>query len=1302
MRRKNLCRKSLPLGVLRLEERTVPAGDITITVGSNGSGSLDSFLFDATPGVIGSFDGGTTAGTLSTGALAAVSSSTDISVTAQGKIAFNSMGTLTLHTGSGHGVTFIAAGTAFTTGFVTVATASDTLATNGGSLNFSAGGSINICNLSTGGGGVALSSGSSGLFGASGSITARAIQAGTGSVSVQCQGSFGSISQSGTVVGGQISINASGNVVIDDVRGSTVFVQSGGSVSSAGSNPIQSTGLLLMLASSGITVNTSAASIAAFNGSFNGGAGNISITQAATPARALTTAPSGLPQGAVNGVQNTAPGGSLTITNLGEAITVAAGSPVQTAIGPITLAATDLTIGDKVNSGTARTTLTNSTAGRPFDLGNNTAGQVGLTQTELNNVTAGVLQIGSSTAGAITIDAPIAAPATWNTLTLVSAGGISEPQTASLTVPSLRLSSSATGAALSFLNGLNSVSVLAGDFMSGMSFSDFGKNLIVGVVDGDSGITSTGNHVDIRSANIDVQQPINAGTGRVDLSTPVNNVQLNLGGTDGPGTLGLTDAELGRITAGILVLSGVGATISSPISRHPGYTSLSIFFDQGGDGATITQTAPLSVANLAVTGGGPVTLTNPGNDVDTLAGRLVVLSGNPFSFRDSNALTIGNVSGTNGISTVGGPVTLTAGGAITDGNGSSVNVSGSQLTITAGGGVDLDLDVTTIQNVAAGGPITLTEASTTTLSTLNAGSGTITLDGGTFQLSTGSIVAGTLAIAGSTLNLLQSANLTIPNVQLISGTISGTTGNLSCANSFDVRGGSISANLTGAAGLTKTTNGTVTLTGACTYTGPTTVSGGTLVVGLSLSASSLVTVNGGTLGGSGSVGPLTASFGTVSPGSSPGILTANGNVSFLSPAGFVVEFTLGFAAPVGTQFVIIDNDGNDPITGNFAGHADGTSLLLAGQQFTISYAGGDGNDVTLTAIIPVSPVVTGQPANQTVVEGGSVTFTATASGVPTPTVQWQVSTNGGATFSDIPGATSTSLTFNAALSQSGNQFRAVFANTAGTATTNSATLTVVAKPTAFTLTLDVPRDTPRPLTLAGFDPAGRPLTFTVTSPPQHGTLSGTATNPTYTPAAGYIGPDGLLYKANNGFADSNIASVSINVFTPGSVQSVTVDDGAGQRSLVRSLTVTFSGVVSFAGPAANAFQLARTGGGNVLLAVDLTGSTATQTIARLTFSGPLTEGANSLIDGNYTLTVFSNQVQGGLQGGDSVTSLFRLFGDVNGDRAVDGLDLTAFRNAFGSLQGNAGYVPFLDFNGDGAIDGADLTQFRNRFGVILP
>src|SRR5207249_563958 len=155
------------------------------------------------------------------------------------------------------------------------------------------------------------------------------------------------------------------------------------------------------------------------------------------------------------------------------------------------------------------------------------------------------------------------------------------------------------------------------------------------------------------------------------------------------------------------------------------------------------------------------------------------------------------------------------------------------------------------------------------------------------------------------------------------------------------------------------------------------------------------------------------------------------------------------------------------------------------------------------------------------------------------------------------------------------------------------------------------------------------------------------------------------YKVSNGFLDSNTATVFINVLAPAVVQPVMIDKGTAQRSMVRSVTVTFDRLVSFSGTPAAAFQLGRTGPGetNVSLAVDLSGSTATQTVARLTFFGLLTEAANSLIDGKYTLTVFSGQVTGGLQGGDNLSSLFRLYGDVNGDRAVNNTDLAAFHSA---------------------------------------
>jgi subtilisin-like proprotein convertase family protein len=80
----------------------------------------------------------------------------------------------------------------------------------------------------------------------------------------------------------------------------------------------------------------------------------------------------------------------------------------------------------------------------------------------------------------------------------------------------------------------------------------------------------------------------------------------------------------------------------------------------------------------------------------------------------------------------------------------------------------------------------------------------------------------------------------------------------------------------------------------------------------------------------------------------------------------------------------------------------------------------------------VPPSITQQPTTQSICGAtGSVTFTAAATGNPTPTAQWQVSTDGGATFTDIPGATSSSLTVSAALAQSGRLYRVVFSNPCG-------------------------------------------------------------------------------------------------------------------------------------------------------------------------------------------------------------------------------------------------------------------------------
>ncbi|MGH9972050.1 MAG: hypothetical protein ACREBG_30255 [Pyrinomonadaceae bacterium] len=98
------------------------------------------------------------------------------------------------------------------------------------------------------------------------------------------------------------------------------------------------------------------------------------------------------------------------------------------------------------------------------------------------------------------------------------------------------------------------------------------------------------------------------------------------------------------------------------------------------------------------------------------------------------------------------------------------------------------------------------------------------------------------------------------------------------------------------------------------------------------------------------------------------------------------------------------------------------------------------NPVTLGLLS--SPAITTNPGDTNVCEGATASFTAAASGNPTPTVQWQVSIDGGANFSDISGATSTTLSFTASASQNGNKFRAVFSNSCNSTTTTAATLTV--------------------------------------------------------------------------------------------------------------------------------------------------------------------------------------------------------------------------------------------------------------------
>jgi hypothetical protein len=76
-----------------------------------------------------------------------------------------------------------------------------------------------------------------------------------------------------------------------------------------------------------------------------------------------------------------------------------------------------------------------------------------------------------------------------------------------------------------------------------------------------------------------------------------------------------------------------------------------------------------------------------------------------------------------------------------------------------------------------------------------------------------------------------------------------------------------------------------------------------------------------------------------------GTVTLAGGLSVVASPGL----------PTNSTFVIIDNDGTDPVAGTFIGLANNAMFFQSGYTWRISYVGGDGNNVTLTIIAATQP-----------------------------------------------------------------------------------------------------------------------------------------------------------------------------------------------------------------------------------------------------------------------------------------------------------------------------------------------------------
>ncbi len=110
----------------------------------------------------------------------------------------------------------------------------------------------------------------------------------------------------------------------------------------------------------------------------------------------------------------------------------------------------------------------------------------------------------------------------------------------------------------------------------------------------------------------------------------------------------------------------------------------------------------------------------------------------------------------------------------------------------------------------------------------------------------------------------------------------------------------------------------------------------------------------------------------------------------------------------------------------------------------------------------------------------------------------------------------------------------------GLADSNIATVSITVYANGAPIASDQPasvqQDTPESIFLGALDPDFDELTFTIIAAPTHGDISGPDCaglgECVYTPSSGYRGPDSFTYSANDGFVESNVATVSITVTGP--------------------------------------------------------------------------------------------------------------------------------------------------------------------------
>lgn len=219
----------------------------------------------------------------------------------------------------------------------------------------------------------------------------------------------------------------------------------------------------------------------------------------------------------------------------------------------------------------------------------------------------------------------------------------------------------------------------------------------------------------------------------------------------------------------------------------------------------------------------------------------------------------------------------------------------------------------------------------------------------------------------------------------------------------------------------------------------------------------------------------------ISPGAGPSISTQPANQAVCS--GATANFSVVAATGSSYQWQLNTGAGFTNISGATSATytESNVSLSMSGYSYRCIVSGQCGNTTSSEAVLTInaSPEITNEPTSLTQCTGTVASFSVGASG-GVLSYQWQVSTDGGANYSNIAGATAATYTIaSTALSQNNNKYRCVVSGACSPAATSSAaSLMLSAAPTI----------TVQPITSASICDGGS-TSFTVAATTPIGTLS---------------------------------------------------------------------------------------------------------------------------------------------------------------------------------------------------------------------